>query len=184
MKSSIITLFLLFLQKNRLQCPKINEMKYLELEFTLAPYDENAADLLAALAAQAGLDSFAATGTGMKGYVQHACFQKDVLDNILSDFPMPCLDRFDLKIVVPDGISVSTADAYRGISPRVPEIPLREVLMRPVSEWKDLLVNDFEATVFAKYPVLASIRQSLYDTGAVYASMSGSGSALFALYGK
>lgn len=103
---------------------------------------------------------------------------------LLSDFPMPCLDGFELKTVVPEGISVSTADAYRGISPRIPEIPLREVLMRPVSEWKDLLVNDFETTVFAKYPVLASIKQSLYDTGAVYASMSGSGSALFALYGK
>ena len=103
---------------------------------------------------------------------------------LLSDFPMPCMDGFELKIVVPDGISVSTADAYRGISPRIPEIPLREVLMRPVSEWKDLLVNDFETTVFAKYPVLASIKQSLYDSGAVYASMSGSGSALFALYGK
>ena len=106
---------------------------------------------------------------------------------LLSDFPMPCLDGFELKIVVPEGISVSTADAYRGISPRIPEIPLREVLMRPVSEWKDLLVNDFETTVFAKYPVLASIKQSLYDSGAVYASMSGSGSALFALfalYGK
>lgn len=103
---------------------------------------------------------------------------------LLSDFPMPCLDGFELKTVVPEGISVSTADAYRGISPRIPEIPLREVLMRPVSEWKDLLVNDFETTVFAKYPVLASIKQSLYDSGAVYASMSGSGSALFALYGK
>ena len=103
---------------------------------------------------------------------------------LLSDFPMPCLDGFELKIVVPEGISVSTADAYRGISPSIPEIPLREVLMRPVSEWKDLLVNDFETTVFAKYPVLASIKQSLYDSGAVYASMSGSGSALFALYGK
>lgn len=103
---------------------------------------------------------------------------------LLSDFPMPCLDGFELKIVVPEGISVSTADAYRGISPRIPEIPLREVLMRPVSEWKDLLVNDFETTVFAKYPVLASIKQSLYDSGAVYASMSGSGSALFALYEK
>ena len=103
---------------------------------------------------------------------------------LLSDFPMPYLDGFELKIVVPEGISVSTADAYRGISPRIPEIPLREVLMRPVSEWKDLLVNDFETTVFAKYPVLASIKQSLYDSGAVYASMSGSGSALFALYGK
>ena len=66
-------------------------MKYLELEFTLTPHDEDAADLLAALAAQAGLESFVSTGSGMKGYVQHACFQKDVLDNILSDFPMPAV---------------------------------------------------------------------------------------------
>ena len=60
---------------------------------------------------------------------------------------------------------------------------MRAVLARPVSEWDGLLVNDFEETVFAKYPELAAIKKSLYDSGAVYASMSGSGSALFALYG-
>ena len=76
------------MQKNRLQCPKINEMKYLELEFTLAPYDENAVDLLAALTAQAGLESFVATESGMKGYAQPALFQRDVLESILSDFPI------------------------------------------------------------------------------------------------
>ena len=54
----------------------------------------------------------------------------------------------------------------------------------PVTEWKDNLVNDFEATVFKAHPELAAIKQSLYDSGAVYASMSGSGSALFALYRK
>ena len=59
---------------------------------------------------------------------------------------------------------------------------LKDVLARPVSEWKDLLVNDFEATVFKAHPELAAIKQSLYDSGASYASMSGSGSALFALY--
>jgi 4-diphosphocytidyl-2-C-methyl-D-erythritol kinase len=51
-----------------------------------------------------------------------------------------------------------------------------------VEEWDGLLVNDFEETVFAKYPELAAIKKSLYDSGAVYACMSGSGSALFALY--
>lgn len=90
--------------------------------------------------------------------------------------------RYALKVIVPDGIAVSTADAYRGIVPAVPEMPLRGVLARPVEEWKDLLVNDFEKTVFAKYPELAAIKQSLYDAGAVYAAMSGSGSALFAIF--
>ena len=61
---------------------------------------------------------------------------------------------------------------------------LKDVLAMPVAEWKDNLVNDFEATVFKAHPELAAIKQSLYDSGAVYASMSGSGSALFALYRK
>lgn len=89
---------------------------------------------------------------------------------------------YGLRIVVPEGIEVSTAEAYRGIKPAVPAVRLEDILAKPVQEWKDLLVNDFEATVFEAHPELAAIKQSLYDSGAVYASMSGSGSALFALY--
>ena len=103
---------------------------------------------------------------------------------ILSDFPLPVLESLDLKIIAPEGISVSTADAYRGICPKMPAVALGKVLSMPVQEWKSLLVNDFEQTVFARHPELAAIKQSLYDSGAVYASMSGSGSALFALYEK
>ena len=91
------------------------------------------------------------------------------------------LSGYRLEVIVPEGISVSTADAYRGIVPKVPDLPLREVLAHPVTEWKGLLVNDFETTVFEKHPRLAEIKQSLYDDGAVYAAMSGSGSALFSL---
>lgn len=93
------------------------------------------------------------------------------------------LSGYDLQVLTPEGIAVSTKDAYAGIRPHLPEVQLRAVLARPVSEWDGLLVNDFEETVFAKYPELAAIKKSLYDSGAVYASMSGSGSALFALYG-
>lgn len=90
--------------------------------------------------------------------------------------------EYRLEIVVPEGISVSTAEAYRGIVPAIPEIRLEEALKRPVKEWKDLIVNDFEKSVFKEHPQLAAIKQSLYDSGAVYAAMSGSGSALFAIY--
>ena len=100
---------------------------------------------------------------------------------ILDPFPFD-FSRFRIRIVVPEGISVSTAEAYRGIVPAVPELPLKEVLRRDVSEWKDLLVNDFERTVFAAHPALATLKQQLYDEGALYASMSGSGSALFGLF--
>lgn len=122
------------------------------------------------------------------------------------------LSEYEAKVLVPEGIAVSTAEAYKGIVPREkagmsdtlpaprqarcpkamaaqsPEtatsLNLREALALPVTEWKDNIVNDFEATVFKSHPELAAIKQSLYDSGAVYVSMSGSGSALFALYQK
>lgn len=102
---------------------------------------------------------------------------------ILTEYPMD-LSQYDLQVLTPEGVAVSTKDAYGGIKPHLPELPLRDVLARPVEEWNGLLVNDFEDTVFTKYPELAAIKRSLYDSGAVYASMSGSGSALFALYLK
>ena len=115
---------------------------------------------------------------------------------ILAEYPLDdCFDftgrdscisgkdiRYQIQVITPAGISVSTKDAYGGIRPHLPEIPLREALARPVEEWDGILVNDFEETVFAKFPELAAIKKSLYDSGAVYASMSGSGSALFAIY--
>lgn len=102
---------------------------------------------------------------------------------ILTEYEID-LDGYDLQVLTPEGVAVSTKDAYGGIRPHLPEVPLREALARPVDEWSEVLVNDFEETVFAKYPELAAIKRSLYDSGAVYASMSGSGSALFALYGR
>lgn len=100
---------------------------------------------------------------------------------ILTEYSLD-LEGLDLQVLTPEGVAVSTADAYRGIRPSEPEVSLREALSRPVDQWKDCLVNDFEVAVFDKYPELAAIKKSLYDSGAVYASMSGSGSALFALY--
>ena len=102
---------------------------------------------------------------------------------ILTEYPLD-LSQYDLQVLTPEGVSVSTKDAYAGIRPHLPEVSLRDALARPVEEWADVLFNDFEETVFAKYPELAAIKRSLYDSGAVYASMSGSGSALFALYRK
>ena len=101
---------------------------------------------------------------------------------ILSSYDLPSMEDYDLQVLTPEGVAVSTKDAYGGIRPHLPEVPLREALKLPVEKWDGVLVNDFEETVFVKYPELAAIKRSLYDSGAVYASMSGSGSALFALY--
>ena len=101
---------------------------------------------------------------------------------ILSECSFSDISGYELKVISPEGIAVRTAEAYGGIKPHVPAISLEEALQRPVEEWRTCLVNDFEKTVFPKHPELALIKQSLYDSGAVYASMSGSGSSLFALY--
>ena len=103
---------------------------------------------------------------------------------VLSDYELKSIEEYDLQVLVPEGVAVSTAQAYGGIVPKIPEVSLREALAMPVSQWNGVLVNDFETTVFDKHPALAAIKRSLYDSGAVYASMSGSGSALFALYEK
>lgn len=102
---------------------------------------------------------------------------------ILTEYEIDLAD-YDIQVITPAGIAVSTKDAYSGIRPALPEVPLRDALARPVEQWDGVLVNDFEMTVFAKYPALEAIKRSLYDCGAVYASMSGSGSALFAIYKK
>ena len=108
----------------------------------------------------------------------------EILTEIDADFMDAINSEYDLQVLTPEGVAVSTKDAYGGIRPHLPEVPLREALARPVDQWNGILVNDFEETVFAKYPELAAIKRSLYDSGAAYASMSGSGSALFALYRK
>lgn len=110
---------------------------------------------------------------------------------ILTSYPLEGIDfgqggdqPYHLEVVVPEGISVSTAEAYRGIVPAIPEESILSVIGRGVETWKDSLSNDFETTVFREHPELAAIKKSLYDCGAVYASMSGSGSALFGIYRK
>lgn len=101
---------------------------------------------------------------------------------ILEDFPMSQLATLRIEVVVPEGISVSTAQAYKGIVPHIPNKSLREILLQDPKTWKAELKNDFETTVFQQHPELASIKQKLYERGAIYASMSGSGSAIYGLF--
>ena len=91
------------------------------------------------------------------------------------------LSRYTMAVVKPP-IAVSTREAFNGISVRRPAKCCRDIVMQPVETWRKELVNDFEDSIFPLYPRLRDIKQQLYDLGATYAAMSGSGSALFALF--
>ena len=91
------------------------------------------------------------------------------------------LNGYFLAVVRPD-IPVSTKEAFSRIHPHYPAQNCRETVMQPVETWRDTLVNDFEESVFTLHPEIGNIKQQLYDMGATYAAMTGSGSALFGLF--
>ncbi|OPZ29520.1 MAG: 4-diphosphocytidyl-2-C-methyl-D-erythritol kinase [Bacteroidetes bacterium ADurb.BinA174] len=93
------------------------------------------------------------------------------------------LSDYFFVLVKPD-IFVPTIDAYSMVSPKQPEISLKKIIKKPVSEWKEVMKNDFEPSVFKKYFEICKIKEQLYDRGAVYASMSGSGSSVYAFFEK
>ncbi len=85
-------------------------------------------------------------------------------------------------LVVKPAIYVSTKEAFAGIKPRPGSFDLRKLPETPVSEWQNLVKNDFEDSIFPKYPLLAEIKSKIIDKGAVFASMSGSGSSIYGLF--
>lgn len=91
------------------------------------------------------------------------------------------LKNYHIVLIKPD-IAVSTQEAYSGVKPSAPNYDLKESIKLPVNEWKDVVKNDFEDSLFPKYPRLKEIKDSLYKIGAEYASMSGSGSSIFGLF--
>ena len=93
----------------------------------------------------------------------------------------PAFGGYTLLIVKPDE-AVSTREAYAGVRPAVPAESLEESMRLPVTAWQGRVKNDFEPHVFAAHPRLAELKESLLKAGAVYAAMSGSGSALFGLF--
>lgn len=98
-----------------------------------------------------------------------------------ADGPKGNLDGYYIVIVKPD-IAVSTGAAYKEIVCKKPDKCCREVVRQPIDTWKDDLTNDFEIHVFKAHPELAAIKSKLYDLGAAYAQMSGSGSAIFGIF--
>ncbi len=96
--------------------------------------------------------------------------------------PIPaCRKQFRLLLVVPP-FGISTAEAYHLAEPMEGRTELKHLLEHEISSWKDSIENDFEKTLFPRFPQLAAIKQSLYEAGAIYASLSGSGTAIFGIF--
>jgi 4-diphosphocytidyl-2-C-methyl-D-erythritol kinase len=93
------------------------------------------------------------------------------------------LSAYSMLLVYP-GIHVNTGWAFSQITPREPALALKQSILQPVTEWNKLIHNDFEAPVFSAYPVLRQIKGKLYEGGALYAGMSGSGSAMLGIFPK
>lgn len=102
------------------------------------------------------------------------------IGDVFTSVPLD-LNGWYLMLVKPE-VHISTREAYAGVRPHQPTHSLMETAKLPVGEWEGRMVNDFEESVFASHPVLAEIKQELYHQGAVYASMSGSGSTIFGLF--
>ena len=107
------------------------------------------------------------------------------------------LSEYEIRIAVPSGVHVNTAKAYSSLIPRNASnngrshtdsmegaLPLREALKLPVAQWRGRVVNDFEESVFPAHPEIASLKEQMYSDGALYASMTGSGSAVYGLFHK
>lgn len=91
------------------------------------------------------------------------------------------LEGYKIVLVKPD-VFVSTRDAFSQVKPMQPKVSLKEIIQQPIEEWKDLMVNDFEESVFALHPQIKEVKNKLYELGAVYSSMSGSGASVYALF--
>lgn len=100
--------------------------------------------------------------------------------------PAPSIDfsPYSLLVAKPE-VHISTAEAFRGLQ-RIGghHHSVAEVVARPIEQWRELLINDFEASLFPQHPQLAALKQRIYDLGAIYASMTGSGSAIYAFFAK
>ena len=130
---------------------------------------------------RAQLEEYAARlGADCAFFIENKPVFAEGIGNLFSPIELS-LKGYQLYLIKPD-IFVSTRDAFAKIAPASPSVPLTEIIKRPVAEWKDVMVNDFERSVFPQFPAIGDLKESLYEHGALYASMSGSGSSVFGIF--
>lgn len=115
-------------------------------------------------------------------FVNNTCQFAEGIGDVLTTIDFPAELKGHKLLIVKPNITVSTKTAYSGITPRPSDYPILFAVQSPLIKWKEILRNDFEETVFRAYPQLASIKQNLYNSGALYVQMSGSGAAIFGIF--
>ena len=108
----------------------------------------------------------------------HATGRGEILNPISID-----LSNYTIVLIHP-GIHIATPWAFQQLSPCIKEKTIAEIIKQPIETWKAELINDFESPVFKAHPTLEDLKNNLYEQGAIYASMSGSGSSLFGIFPK
>ena len=127
------------------------------------------------------LEEYAAIlGADCAFFIQNKPVFASGIGNIFEEINLS-LKGYYLVLIKPD-IFVSTKDAFTNIIPMKPNHSLKEIIRMPVETWRATMKNDFEESVFKKFPEIAAIKDKLYDMGAIYASMSGSGSSVFGIF--
>lgn len=134
------------------------------------------------LSEQELIDAAAALGSDTAFFVRNSPQLCEGRGEIMTPIEVDLKGKW-IVLVKPDE-AVSTREAYAGVKPEVPAISLTERLKAPISEWQHSIKNDFEKSVFEAHPIIAEIKQQLIDCGAQYASMSGSGSTVFGIFGS
>lgn len=127
------------------------------------------------------LESYAVRlGADCAFFIQNRPTYAEGVGNIFTPIQLS-LKGYQYILVKPD-VFVSTKDAFSHITPQRPTYSVKQTIQSPLTTWKKTLVNDFEASVFPQFPIIGEIKEILYKQGAIYASMSGSGSSVFALF--
>ena len=127
------------------------------------------------------LEMYAARlGADCAFFVRNQPTYAEGIGNIFSPITLS-LKGYQIVLVKPD-VFVSTRDAFSQIKPRRPKKSLKDIIAQPIETWKDEMVNDFEESVFPQFPAIEEIKKELYKQGAIYASMSGSGSSVFGIF--
>ena len=127
------------------------------------------------------LEKIAATlGADCAFFIQNKPVFATGIGNIFEPVDLD-LSEYQFVLVKPD-IHISTKDAYSRVQPAIPTISLKEIIRMPIKEWEGKMVNNFEPGIFYLYPEIREIKEKMYQSGALYASMSGSGSSVFGIF--